>query len=93
MYPFTPVLQWFRGPHVVVIDILGVRGTFFKLLGVYGAEKVKNHCNTGFPRYVLMQFKNWSEITRQKLTFYLIKYFLKKCSNSHLYHSTYMHIR
>ncbi len=29
MYPFTPVLQRFGGPQVVVIDTLGVLGTFY----------------------------------------------------------------
>ncbi len=33
MYPFTPILQWFRGSQVVVIDTLGVRGTFLTLRG------------------------------------------------------------
>jgi len=44
MHPFTPVLQWFRGPQVVVIDTLGVCGTFFLLLGVlnfYGSTEPK----------------------------------------------------
>jgi len=46
MYTIRPVLQWFRGPQVVVIDTLGVRGTFLKNLVAQRAEKVKNHCFT-----------------------------------------------
>jgi len=43
MSPFIPLLQLFRGPKVVAIDIKGVRGTFLTFRG-HGAEKVKNHC-------------------------------------------------
>ncbi len=39
MYQFIPPLKWFKSLQGVVIDTLGVRGTFFKHLGAYGAKK------------------------------------------------------
>ena len=42
LYPFKPILQVFRGPPLAHFGSLGVRGSFFLLLGVHGAKKVKN---------------------------------------------------
>ena len=42
LYPFKPILHGFRGPPVVPIDTLGVRGSFILFLGDHRAIEVKN---------------------------------------------------
>jgi len=41
MYPLIPLLQGFRGPQEVVIDTLGVRGTFFNFKGSTESKKLR----------------------------------------------------
>ncbi len=61
LYPFIPLLQWFRGPQVVPINTLGVRGICFWLF--WGPWRLNcsrwfnvKPCETG--KFLLRSYRN-----------------------------------